>query len=49
MKKKVSLGFPCAVGLLSYLGFTFSGLTGLALNLCAMAIVIVFGIYLQIR
>ena len=50
MKKKgLTIGFPMAVGCLSYLGFVCSGATGLALNLCAMALVIVFGIYMQIR
>jgi hypothetical protein len=45
MKKKVTIGFPVAVGILSYLGGVSSA--GLAFSLSALAVVIVFGLYLQ--
>ena len=45
MKKKVTIGFPVAVGFLSYLGCVSSA--GLAFSLAALAVVIVFGLYLQ--
>lgn len=42
MKKKVTIGFPVAVGILSYLG-VYSAVFCFA----ALAVVIVFGLYLQ--
>ena len=49
MRKRLTFGFPFAVTALSLLGCACSGMVGLAFLFAALALVVSFGIYLQLR